>query len=153
MTLDLPIDPASLPTAQQKGVTRSGRVYTKPEVLHAHRRLMWLLREAFHAKADKDKWRGCYGYPNLAYVRQADRAWRCSIAFVYPTGHRPHRFEGMPKTTRPDVDNLAKLVLDAVTDACIAWPDDGQVAELSLVKRFSRADEAPHIEIQLEPKE
>ena len=145
MTLDLPIDPASLPTAQQKGVTRDGHVYTKAKVLKAHRRLVWLLREAFHAKAD------CYGYPNLAYVRGTQRPWLCSIAFVYPTGHRPHRFEGTFKTTRPDVDNLAKLVLDAVTDACVAWPDDGQVAELRLVKRFAPEGEAPHIALVLYP--
>ena len=153
MTLDLPINPRDLPTAQQKGVTRDGRVYTKATVLKAHRRLMWLLREAFHAEANKDKWHGCYGFPQLSYVRQPDRAWKCSILFVYPVGHRPRRFEGAPKTTRPDVDNVAKLVLDAITDACVAWLDDGQVAELRLVKRFARADEPPHIEIQLEPKE
>lgn len=153
MTLDLPIDPASLPTAQQKGVTRDGHVYTKAKVLKAHRRLVWLLREAFHAEADKDKWKGCYGYPQLSYVRQTDRAWKCRIVFVYPRGHRPRRFEGRHKATRPDVDNMAKLVLDAITDACVAWVDDGQVASLYLCKRFSGDDEPPHIEIQLEPKE
>ena len=153
MTLDLPIDPRDLPTAQQKGVTKDGRVYTKDKVFKAHNRLVWAIREAFHAEADKDKWRGCYGYPDLTYVRRRDLPWFCRIAFVYPTGHRPHRYEGTPKTTRPDVDNLAKLVLDAVTDASVAWPDDGQVADLALSKRFSRGDEPPHIDIEMEPIE
>lgn len=148
MTLTLPIDPASLPTAQQKGVTRDGRVYTKAKVLKAHRRLVWLLREAF------------FGERCVHTVAEFDAArpgacvpWHCTIVFVYPTGRRPHRFEGKHKATRPDVDNVAKLVLDAITDACVAWVDDGQVASLYLCKRFSGDDEPPHIEIQLEPKE
>lgn len=36
------------------------------------------------------------------------------------------------KTTRPDVDNLAKPVLDALTD--IAWNDDSQICDLRLRK-------------------
>lgn len=37
------------------------------------------------------------------------------------------------KVTRPDLDNLAKLVLDAGTKAGF-WLDDSQVADLHLVK-------------------
>lgn len=151
MTLDLPVDPRDLPTAQQKGVTRDGRVYTKAKVLKAHRRLVWLLREAFHAEADKDKWHGCYSYPNQTYVRGTETPWHCTIVFVYPLGRRPRRFAWKHKATRPDVDNVAKLVLDAVTASGVAWPDDGQVAELRLVKRFAHEGGAPHIVIVLYP--
>lgn len=38
-----------------------------------------------------------------------------------------------PKTTRPDLDNLAKLALDAMTKACY-WQDDSQVVELTTAK-------------------
>ena len=38
-----------------------------------------------------------------------------------------------PKTTRPDLDNLAKLALDAMTWAGY-WQDDSQVAELLIAK-------------------
>lgn len=39
----------------------------------------------------------------------------------------------VPKTTRPDLDNLAKLALDAATQAGY-WHDDAQVALLALAK-------------------
>lgn len=38
-------------------------------------------------------------------------------------------------TKRPDADNIAKSVLDALND--VAFDDDSQVAALSVVKRFS----------------
>lgn len=38
-----------------------------------------------------------------------------------------------PKTTRPDLDNLAKLALDAMTAAGY-WRDDSQVTELLAAK-------------------
>jgi Holliday junction resolvase RusA-like endonuclease len=39
------------------------------------------------------------------------------------------------KCTKPDVDNLAKALLDALTDAG-AWGDDGQVFSLAVSKRY-----------------
>lgn len=40
--------------------------------------------------------------------------------------------DGDGKATRPDVDNLAKLCLDALNG--IAWRDDGQVSVLVAIK-------------------
>lgn len=40
-------------------------------------------------------------------------------------------------TQRPDVDNLAKAVLDVMTEAGI-WYDDDQISELSLTKEWER---------------
>lgn len=45
-----------------------------------------------------------------------------------------HRKRGLePKTTRPDLDNVAKLLLDAMTRAEY-WKDDSQVYDLRLTK-------------------
>jgi Holliday junction resolvase RusA-like endonuclease len=41
-----------------------------------------------------------------------------------------------PCDTRPDVDNLSKMLLDAMTTAGF-WNDDGQVAHLSFYKSWS----------------
>lgn len=41
--------------------------------------------------------------------------------------------EREPDVVRPDADNVAKLVLDALNGA--AWEDDTQVVSLSVVKR------------------
>ena len=40
-------------------------------------------------------------------------------------------------TTRPDADNLAKAVLDALTDASI-WGDDAQVAKMVVAKLYAK---------------
>jgi Holliday junction resolvase RusA-like endonuclease len=41
--------------------------------------------------------------------------------------------EVVPRTTKPDVDNLAKLILDAMTKAGY-WYDDNQVCDLRIMK-------------------
>lgn len=40
---------------------------------------------------------------------------------------------------RPDFDNLAKAVADALTNAGV-WRDDSQIASFNLVKRYSNDD-------------
>lgn len=63
-----------------------------------------------------------------------------SLAFWLP---RPKRLMGKnyPEwhSSRPDADNLAKAVLDAIQD-CGWWNDDGQVAELSVRKFYARLE-------------
>lgn len=54
-------------------------------------------------------------------------------------------------TTRPDADNVAKAVLDALTD--LAWRNDTQVARLVVAKWIAAGDEAPHTEITVEELE
>ncbi len=144
MTLDLPIDPASLPTAQQKGVTRDGRVYTKPEIRRAKGRLLGLIA---------DKSRVC-----PARFSERDRVsapWACHIQLVYLYKSTRRASFGRPKATRPDLDNVAKLLLDALTESGLFWADDGQVASLAIYKRFACAAapafEGAHVVIVAKP--
>lgn len=60
--------------------------------------------------------------------------------FARPASHL--KKNGTPKASaplypRPDVDNLAKAVLDALTDAG-AWGDDSQVVSLGVRKKWSQ---------------
>lgn len=48
---------------------------------------------------------------------------------------------------RPDCDNLAKAVLDAMAGC---WRDDSQVCRLEIVKVIAAGDEQPHVEISIE---
>lgn len=143
--LFLPVDPACLPTAQQKGFDRrSGRFYTKPRVREAKARLEWAISRAladWGTVAD-----GC-PVPALPMAG----AVMVRLDFVYnPKGLRAAD-RGAPKPTRPDLDNLAKLVLDAITAVKSIWRDDSQVAQLTLAKRFARANEVAHIELEVKP--
>lgn len=65
------------------------------------------------------------------------------IAFYYPA-KKPHK-HGQAKTTRSDVDNLAKLPIDIMT-RCGYWLDDSQIFNLGLAKFYS---DQPGISIQI----
>lgn len=54
-----------------------------------------------------------------------------TIVFVYPN---PQRRKMCAPATRPDVDNLAKKILDSANN-CI-WFDDSQIVELRVIKRY-----------------
>lgn len=61
-----------------------------------------------------------------------------------------HCVREMPRSTKldwpkPDVDNFAKAVLDAVTKAQIIWCDDCQVVTLQTTKRWTLGAEEPHV--------
>lgn len=48
----------------------------------------------------------------------------------------PKRNAGMPDTSRPDIDNVCKLVMDALSG--VAWRDDSQVVSLEAHKLARR---------------
>lgn len=161
MRLDLEIDPASLPTAQQKGVARDGRVYTKAKVLRAKETLVRAIRDAFFGDRYKvcvAHFGGCvdhFGRGPLAATRGRSLPWEVAIEYVYRLRATPVSLEGYPKVTRPDLDNLTKLVLDSLTASCCFFVDDAQVVSLATLKRHARASEAcgerAHITVWVRP--
>ena len=62
-----------------------------------------------------------------------------SIDFDYFTPTKKKR--GTWKTTRPDVDNIAKLLIDCMTKLGF-WVDDSQVARLRVSKHYAEGDNA-----------
>lgn len=105
-------------TAQQKGITKTGKVYTKPEVKAARNWLTLQIKQS------------------LDYtIREAGSGiYAVSIAFGYSV--KDKKLWGEFKPTRPDVDNQAKLILDVMTDLNF-WKDDSQVVNLELLKYYS----------------
>lgn len=53
------------------------------------------------------------------------------------------------KSSTPDADKIARAVLDALTN--VIYPDDAQVAVLSIAKLYANADERLGVEISFLP--
>jgi Holliday junction resolvase RusA-like endonuclease len=71
-----------------------------------------------------------------------------AITFWLP---RPRSVRRESPTTRPDVDKLARCVLDALTG--ILYADDSQVVELYACKRYALGATSPHVAISLMERE
>lgn len=109
-------------TAQQKGISH-GRFYTKPQVVKA--RQWFKVRFLTWASQMREN------FPDIS-----DKPYLVEIAYFYKI-KSPKKLWGKFKTTRPDIDNQTKLILDAITDTGLFWDDDGQVVKLHLTKRYS----------------
>lgn len=74
---------------------------------------------------------------------------RLSVKWLYPfrkTEPKKSRIEELPCITRPDCDNLCKLLLDIMTRLGF-WVDDSIIYNLEFTKAYS---ENPRIEIKIE---
>lgn len=79
----------------------------------------------------------------MAVMRDAPRdaghggAWEVRLRFgmLLPKS-RAGRFHGQDHAQKPDLDNLVKLVMDAVTSTRALWLDDCQVSRVSAVKEW-----------------
>ena len=67
------------------------------------------------------------------------------VLWLFPRGSHPH---GAWRITKPDTDNLQKLLKDCMTRVGF-WEDDAQVAREIIEKRWS--DEPCGIYIEIEP--
>jgi len=93
--------------------------------------------------AVKMAWRaGCTAAPH-------DGPVTLMLTFVLPRpGNMMWKTRPMPRvphTKKPDADNLAKSVKDALSG--LAWRDDSQVCELTVRKFVASGDEQPHTTI------
>lgn len=107
----------------QRAGSTEGRKFTPREVVKAQKLCAGLARVEMGRTP-----------PHLGAVR-------LSIECVYdvppswPADVRSAALTGaIYKTTVPDVDNISKLVMDALNN--VVWRDDGQVAELAIKKRY-----------------
>lgn len=134
MTITLAITPPTA-TAQQKGLcVCEGRVraYTKPR----------------QKAIDRTYWALLYNHRPRVVM---EGAVAVSVRFYYPANesqkrmHKKLGLEVLPKVTKPDVDNVAKALVDAMTRAGF-WRDDSQVARLVLEKYTTIRE--PKIEVE-----
>jgi Holliday junction resolvase RusA-like endonuclease len=69
-----------------------------------------------------------------------------TLLFLFPAKAKRAR---KPKATRPDCDNLAKSLLDALNGRLFV--DDSQVVRLAIEKWHAAGDEQPRVEVRIEP--
>lgn len=54
-----------------------------------------------------------------------------------------------PSTTKPDVDNVAKIILDSLNG--VAWIDDAQVCDVRVRKYIAAQDQPPRVVVRIAP--
>ena len=120
-----------LPIAQPRARHGQGRTYAAPK---SHK--IWGYRASiFKAWHDLDP----------VYRRPFEGAVLVSIKFWFPRPKADKEQRATVKTTKPDLDNLAKGVLDTLQN--VAYGDDACVVELMLGKWMIRSGTEPRTEI------
>ena len=112
----LDIDPPRT-TAQEKGVTvirGIPRFYEKQEVKQAR----------YYLESALAPWKP---------KRPLEGALSVNMVWDYP--HKGRHKDKEPKTTKPDIDNMVKLMLDCMTGTF--WQDDRQIVKLTIEKRWN----------------
>lgn len=113
--LEVTVEGMPIPWARPR--FNGGRAFTHPNQLKAKLRLKSLLKSQW----PKGPVEGSAMLVELTFLYRARR--KADL--------------GSPKVTRPDGDNLAKLVLDAANG--ILWTDDSQVTDLRICKKYGPA--------------
>lgn len=116
-------------------VRRRTRTSTRTRLAEDYARRVWIDAGAPRLpEAPLRVWLGFYlSRPSAHYNR----------AGISPRGHRE-----ATAAKGPDVDNLAKLVLDALNG--LAWPDDRYIVELRVWKRLEDAKGRARTEVRAE---
>jgi len=99
---------------------RNGHMYTPEQTRRAERDILGAFRVACPQSASWPVWPK--GTPLAVHI---------DVYQPMPKS-RPKRLTSEPNTYKPDVDNVAKAVLDALNGA--AWVDDAQVVQLCVSK-------------------
>lgn len=71
---------------------------------------------------------------------------RLDLQFVMPRPKSTPKRSTPPAVKRPDVDKLARAVLDAITGVVVS--DDSQIVDLRASKRLAEIDESPGLHLR-----
>lgn len=129
------------PTAWSRAGVSGGRQFVKPEEREARR----LIRDACRQAAVKPA-RGPMGIDVVASWLFPRTTWKgAEIDAVLERMRRSRECCGAPKLSKPDADNLVKLVLDSIGEnergEALAYEDDAQVICVRSLKVFGPRSE------------
>lgn len=123
-------------------VKKTGRVYTPKKTEEATKKLSEYIYLRKRGKIPKEIESPEYPKKKIVYGVAVYCKFLC---------HRPKRLgkgDRVLKTTKPDIDNYVKLVLDACNDAEV-WEDDSMVVEVLGQKWYCSDHEEPQVQIQI----
>lgn len=133
MTIYFELEENPKGTAQQKGVAyQGGRIH------HYEKKEVRQMREIYHHKIFKVLYTNKVTAPNYQGP--------VSLKVIFNFSIKQRNKWGQPKTSAPDVDNLVKLLIDAMSDLNF-WRNDSQVAKLEVRKFYA---EKPSIYIEVD---
>lgn len=139
LTLEIPIEPIGKQRPRACVVGGHARVYTPSKTSNYE----YQIRKAFQDK-----------YPNHDPIKTNVRLV-LSFLFPYPKSaywpiNKKHNGElreewlSKPMTSKPDLDNIEKAVMDALNK--VAWLDDSQITYKTSCKAY---DEKPSVKIEI----
>lgn len=125
------------PMAKQSfRTTRSGQKYLDPSVIKYRK----AIRNKAIAQMRNQKAEKIEGAVNMNIVY----AFRRPQSLSKKERNEIDNGKIVPKTTKPDIDNLTKAILDALNG--IFWKDDAQVTQIKIQKVWSSKDQ---IEVEI----
>jgi len=120
------------PMAKQSfRTTRSGQKYLDPSVIKYRK----AIRNMAIAQMRKQKAEKIEGAVNMNIIY----AFRRPQSLSKKERNEIDGGKTVPKTTKPDIDNLTKAILDALNG--IVWKDDAQVTQINIQKIWSAKDQ------------
>lgn len=157
--LTLALSPADIRTAQQKGAcVVKGRVmfFTKEEVKESNARIRLAIENELRKQGLRFTYKQTKRTTKFSLKKivadsiKKGSPVRVAIDYFFPyqsTATKTQKKQPFAwMTERPDIDNLTKSVLDAITDLEI-YADDSQVCELAISKKRT-AEPSIHIVIE-----
>jgi len=112
--------------------TKHGRTYYVKGLIEIKDRIIAVIKECIVAQS----WQ----------TSQKGMPLKVTMQFVHPRILRLKTEQRTYKTTRPDIDNIAKMYLDCCTRAEV-WHDDSQVVILELSDHYAGIYEQAHTTI------
>ena len=133
ITLHVPLPDNPTSTSQEKGINwKLRKVFTKPQIVAQKRTYQLAI-----IKAMKET--------GIQSFSPFEGPVRCKITWLYGTSVKKQI--STHKDTKPDLDNMAKILIDVLADLGFFKVGDQQITELHLYKYWQKE---PSVHIELE---
>lgn len=134
--VSITVDGPPIGKGRPRFVRSTGHAYTPPATAAYEAVVGWTAREAMagHPPMNVPLWLSMHAYMPVPGSWSKKRTAQALDGLLWPS--------------RPDLDNVFKVLMDALNG--VVWADDKQIVEAELIKSYS---DRPRLEVTVEPKE